>query len=49
MMLGQHKELLEHLKEVIDEVHKAYIRSASYPIVYVECPLQHEEGCLPHV
>ena len=49
MMLGQRQELLTHLKESIHEVHQTYIPSAQYPIAYVECPLEHEEGCLPHV
>ncbi|XP_065912071.1 uncharacterized protein [Dysidea avara] len=49
MMLGQRQELLAHLKEAIHEVHHTYIPSAKDPIGYVECPLQHEEGCLPHV
>ena len=49
MMLGQRQELLVHLKEAIHEVHHTYIPSAKDPIGYVECPLQHEEGCLPHV
>jgi len=49
MMLDQRQGLLAHLKEAINEVHHTYIPSAKYPIGYVECPLQHEEGCLPHV
>ena len=49
MMFGQRQELLMHLKKVIDEVHHTYIKSTSDPIVYVEYPLQHEEGCLPHI
>jgi len=46
MMLDQRQGLLAHLKQAILEVHDAYIPSAQYPI---GCPLQHEEGCLPHV
>ena len=49
MMLGQRQELLAQLKESLHEVHQTYIPSAKYPIGYVECPLEHEEGCLPHV
>ena len=49
MMLDQRQGLLAHLKEAINEVHHTYIPSAKYPIGYVECPLQHEDGCLPHV
>ena len=48
-MLEQRQGLLAHLKEAIHEVHHTYIPSAKNPIGYVECPLQHEEGCLPHV
>ena len=49
MMLCQRQELLTHLKESLHEVHQTYIPSAQYPIGYVECPLEHKEGCLPHV
>jgi len=49
MMLDQRRGLLAHLKQAINEVHNTYIPSAKHPIGYVECPLQHEEGCLPHV
>ena len=49
MMLCQRQELLAHLKESLHEVHQTYIPSAQYPIGYVECPLEHEECCLPHV
>ena len=49
MMLEQHQDLLAHLKESINEVHTVYIPSARSPIAYIECPLQHEENCSPHV
>ena len=49
MMLDQRQGLLAHLKEAIDEVHLTYIPSAKHPIGYVECPLEHEEECLPHI
>ena len=49
IMLDQRQGLLAHLKEAINEVHHTYIPSAKYPIGYIECPLPHEEGCLPHV
>ena len=48
-MLEQRKDLLVHLKMSINEVHSVYIPSAKYPIGYIECPLPHEEGCMPHV
>ena len=48
-MLEQRKDLLAHLKNSINEVHNTYIPSAAYPIGYIECPLQHEENCSPHV
>ncbi|XP_065916801.1 uncharacterized protein [Dysidea avara] len=49
IMLGQRRALLEHLNQSLHDVHQAYIPSAKYPIVYVDCPLEHEKGCLPHV
>ena len=49
VMLVQRKDLLAHLKKSINEVHSTYIPSAAYPIEYIECPLQHEENCSPHV
>ena len=48
-MLAQRQDLLAHLKKSISEVHTVYIPSARYPIAYIECPLQHEENCGPHV
>ena len=49
VMLVQRQSLLAHLKKSINEVHSTYIPSARYPIAYIECPLSHEEGCMPHV
>ena len=48
-MLAQRQDLLAHLKKSINEVHTEYIPSARSPIAYIECPLQHEENCGPHV
>ena len=48
-MLEQRQDLLAHLKDSINEVHIVYIPSARHPIGYIECPLQHEENCGPHV
>ena len=48
-MLTQRQALLAHLKKSIIEVHEVYIPSARHPIGYIECPLQHEENCGPHV
>ena len=48
-MLKQRQDLLAHLKKSIDEVHTVYIPSARYPIGYIECPLSHKKGCMPHV
>ena len=48
-MLEERQDLLAHLKECINEVHTVYIPSAKRPIAYIECPLQHEESCGPHV
>ena len=48
-MLEQRKNLLFYLKESINKVHSTYIPSATHPIGYIECPLQHEENCSPHV
>ena len=49
VMLEQRKDLLAHLKKSINEVHSTYIPSATHPIGYLECPLQHEGNCSPHV
>ena len=49
MMLEQRQDLLAHLKKSINEVHTVYIPSARYPIGYIECPLVHKKGCMPHV
>ena len=48
-MLEQRRDLLAHLRRSINEVHRVYIPSAKYPIAYIECPLQHEENCGPHI
>lgn len=48
-MLKQRWGLLAHLKKLIIKVHNAYIPSARCPIEYIDCPLQHEESCTPHV
>ena len=48
-MLEQCKDLLSHLKKSISEVHSNSIPSAKQPIAYIECPLSHEESCMPHV
>ena len=48
-MLEQRQALLAYLEKSITEVHKVYIPSVRYPIGYIECPLQHEEYCGPHV
>ena len=49
VLLEQRQALLAHLKKSINEVHNVYIPSARHPIGYIECPLQHEENCGPHV
>ena len=49
VMLKQRQDLLSHLKKSISEVHSNYIPSAKHPIAYIECPLSHKEGCMPHV
>ena len=48
-MLEKRWGLLIHLEKFISEVHNVYIPSASKPISYIECPIQHEENCTPHV
>ena len=48
-MLRQRQDLLAHLKASISEVHNTFIPSAKHPIGYIECPLSHEESCMPHV
>ena len=48
-MSAQRHALLAHLKKSIIEVHEIYIPSARHPVAYIECPLQHEGNCSPHV
>ena len=48
-MLEQRQALLSHLKKSITAVHEVNIPSAKHPIGYIECPLQHEEPCGPHI
>ena len=48
-MLEQRQDLLAHIKKSINELHTVYIPSAKRPIAYIDCPLQHEENCRPHV
>ena len=48
-MFKQRQALLASLMKSISEVHSTYIPLARYPIAYIECPLCHEEGCIPHV
>ena len=49
MMLEQRQELLSHLKESLTVIHQMYIPSARQPIGYLECPVDHDDNCLPHV
>ncbi|XP_065884558.1 uncharacterized protein [Dysidea avara] len=49
MMLEQRQELLSYLKESLNVIHQMYIPSARQPIAYLECPLHHDDNCLPHV
>ena len=49
IMLGQRQELLSHLKVSLHEICQMYIPSARQPIGYIECPLEHDKKCLPHV
>ena len=41
--------LLEHLPSFILGAHNCCISKADRPIVYMECPLQHDENCAPHI
>ena len=45
----QRLELLNELRKLINLVHERCISKAQKPIAYVECPLQHDENCGPHL
>ena len=49
IMLKERQDLRFHLEDCIDQIYRAYIPSARCPIPYIECPLSHEEGCMPHI
>ena len=48
-MSVQRSELFNELGELINLVHNRCISKAQKPIAYVECPLQHDEKCGPHL
>ena len=39
----------EHLQFFILDAHKRCISKAQQPITYMECPVQHDENCAPHI
>ena len=45
----QRLELVNELGKLIDLVHKRCISKSQKPIAYLECPLQHDEMCGPHL
>ena len=46
----QRRDLLqEHLPSFILDAHNRCIFKADQPIAYMECPMQHDENCAPHV
>jgi len=49
MMLQHRQQLLMHLQKCVSKVHQSHIPCAREPIGYLECPLQHDESCHPHV
>ena len=49
VMLQHRQQLLIHLQKCVGEVHHSHIPCAREPIIYLECPLQHDESCLPHI
>lgn len=41
--------LQEHLQSFVLDAHSRCISKARLPIAYMECPLQHNDDCAPHV
>ena len=41
--------LQKHLPSFILDAHNRCISKADQPIAYMECPLQHDESCAPHI
>ena len=49
VMLQHCQQLLMYLQKCVSEVYHLHIPCAREPIIYLECPLQHDESCLPHI
>lgn len=49
IMLQHRQQLLMHLQNCVSEVHHSHIPCAREPIGYLECPLQHDGNCHPHI
>jgi len=41
--------LQKHLPSFILDAHSRCISKADQPIAYMECPIQHDENCAPHI
>ena len=41
--------LQQHLKSFVFDAHNRCIPKAQQPITYVECPLEHDKSCVPHI
>ena len=45
----QRNDLLELIKSFINSVHSRFIPKAAKPIAFLECPLDHDKECGPHL
>ena len=48
-MLQHCQQLLMYLQKCVSEVYHSHIPCVREPIIYLECLLQHDESCLPHI
>ena len=49
LLLQQRKNLLRYLESSIAEISKSCMPSAELPVTCLECPLSHEDDCIPHI
>ena len=48
-LLEQRRNLLQYLESSIAEISKSCMPSAEPPVTCLECPLSHEDNCVPHI
>ena len=49
VLLQQRRELLQYLQSSIAEISRSCMPSAEPPVTHLECPLNHEDDCVPHI